>query len=62
MNTKLQAAKIAGSMGVDMIIANSKDIKVIHRLLSGKKIGTLFLASKDENFDLPLYVQQLHKG
>ena len=51
MNTKLQAAKIAGSTGVDMIIANSKDIKVIHRLLSGQKIGTLFLADPDENFD-----------
>lgn len=61
MNTKLQAAKIAGSMGVDMIIANSKDIKVIHRLLSGQKIGTLFLADPDENFDLPLYVQQMHR-
>ena len=61
MNTKLQAAKIAGSMGVDMIIANSRDIKVIHRLLSGKKIGTLFLANPDENFDLPLYVQQMHR-
>lgn len=61
MNTKLQAAKIAGSMGVDMIIANSKDIKVIHRLLSGQKIGTLFLADLDENFDLPLYVQQMHR-
>lgn len=63
MNTKLQAAKIAGSTGVDMIIANSKDIKVIHRLLSGQKIGTLFLADLDENFDLPLYVQQMaHQG
>lgn len=61
MNTRLQAAKIAGSMGVDMIIANSRDIKVIHRLLSGKKIGTLFLANPDENFDLPLYVQQMHR-
>ena len=61
MNTKLQAAKIAGSIGVDMIIANSRDIKVIHRLLSGKKIGTLFLANPDENFDLPLYVQQMHR-
>ena len=61
MNTKLQAAKIAGSMGVDMIIANSRDIKVIHRLLSGKKIGTLFLANPDENFALPLYVQQMHR-
>ena len=61
MNTKLQAAKIAGSTGVDMIIANSRDIKVIHRLLSGQKIGTLFLADPDENFDLPLYVQQMHR-
>lgn len=60
MTTKLQAAKIAGSTGVDMVIANSKDIKVIHRILDGQNIGTLFLAHKDERFDLPLYVQQLH--
>ena len=60
MTTKLQAAKIANSTGVDMVIANSKDIKVIHRILSGKNIGTLCLAHKDEEFDLPLYVQQMH--
>ncbi len=60
MTTKLQAAKIAGNTGVDMVIANSKDIKVIHRILSGQNIGTLFLARKDERFDLPLYVQQMH--
>ena len=60
MITKLQAAKIASSTGVDMVIANSKDIKVIHRILSGQNIGTLFLAHKDETFDLPLYVQQMH--
>lgn len=60
MNTKLQAAKIAGSMGVDMVIANSKDIKVIHRILAGQKIGTLFTANVNEGFDLPLYVQQMH--
>lgn len=62
MTTKLQAAKIANSMGVDMVIANSKDIKVIHRILSGQNIGTLFMAHKDERFDLPLYVQQMHKN
>lgn len=61
MNTKLQAAKIASSMGIDMVIANSKDIKVIHRILDGKNIGTLFLAHRNEEFDLPLYVQQMHK-
>lgn len=60
MTTKLQAAKIACSTGVDMVIANSKDIKVIHRILSGQNIGTLFLAHKDGAFDLPLYVQQMH--
>ncbi len=61
MTTKLQAAKIANSMGVDMVIANSEDIKVIHRILSGQNIGTLFLAHRDDAFDLPLYVQQMHK-
>lgn len=60
MSTKLQAAKIANSTGVDMIIANSKDVKVIHRILGGKAIGTLFRAKFDEGFDLPLYVQQMH--
>lgn len=60
MTTKLQAAKIASSTGVDMVIANSRDIKVIHRILSGQNIGTLFLAHRDDQFDLPLYVQQMH--
>ncbi len=62
MNTKLQAAKIAGSIGLDMVIANSKDIKVIHRIVDGQNIGTLFLAHKDDGFDLPLFVQQMHKA
>lgn len=60
MNTKLQAAQIAHSTGVDMVIANSRDIKVIHRILDGNNIGTLFLAKADADFDLPLYVQQMH--
>ena len=47
MNTKLQAARI------------SKDIKVIHRILDGQNIGTLFKAHKEDGFDLPLYVQQM---
>ena len=61
MNTKLQAARIAGSMGVDMVIANSSDIKVIHRIVDGKDIGTIFVSHTDETFDLPLFVQQMHK-
>ncbi|MCM1263854.1 MAG: glutamate 5-kinase [Butyrivibrio sp.] len=62
MNTKLQAAQIASSMGVDMVIANSSDVKNIHRILDGKNIGTLFVAKTDSNFDLPLYVQQMHRS
>lgn len=61
MNTKMVAAKIATSSDVDMIIANSKDIGILHRLLAGKKEGTLFLAHKDEDFNLPSFVDNLHK-
>lgn len=61
MNTKLIAAEIATKSDVDMIIANSKDIGVLHRILAGKKAGTLFVAHKDETFDLPSFVDNLHK-
>lgn len=61
MNTKMVAAQIATKSNVDMIIANSKDIGVLHRILAGKKEGTLFVAHKDEAFDLPLFVDGLHK-
>lgn len=61
MNTKLIAAKIATSAGADMIIANSEDIRIIHRIMDGRDIGTLFAANKDEDFYLKDYVQSLHK-
>ncbi len=61
MNTKMVAAKIATASGMDMVIANSKDIGVIHRIMEGEQVGTLFLANEDENFDLPVFVDHLHK-
>ena len=61
MSTKLIAAKIATSSGADMIIANSEDIGVLHRIMNGKTVGTLFAANKDEGFDLPGFVDNLHK-
>ena len=61
MNTKLQAAQIATVSGMDMVIANSSDIKVIHRIVDGADIGTIFKSRPDPGFDLPLYVQQMHK-
>lgn len=59
MNTKLAAARIATKSGADMIIANSADIGVLHRLLEGENEGTLFAARRDDNFDLPGFVNNL---
>ncbi len=52
MNTKLIAAKIATSMGADMVIANSADIRIIHRIMDGRNLGTLFCADRNDKFDL----------
>lgn len=61
MNTKMIAAKIATSCGADMVIANSKDIGVLHEILAGEKVGTIFRANKDEEFNLAEFVKNLHK-
>lgn len=61
MNTKMVAAKIATSIGADMVIANSKDMGVLHRIINGKNEGTLFVSHKDESFNLPEFVENLHK-
>lgn len=60
MNTKLIAAKISTNAGADMIIANSSDIRIIHRIMDGRDYGTIFKANKDEHFDLNEYVKNLH--
>ena len=56
METKLSAARIATRSGADMIIANAKDVHIIHRLMEGRDAGTLFLADKDENFFIGDYL------
>lgn len=61
MNTKMTAAKIATYSGVDMIIANSADIRIIHRIMDGRNYGTIFKACKKEAFDLPDFVDRLHQ-
>ncbi len=60
MNTKMIAAKIATNVGADMIIANSADIRIIHRIMDGRKIGTLFKAQKENDFNMVEYVKNLH--
>ena len=61
MNTKMIAAKIATSSGIDMVIANSCDLGAIHRIVSGGNVGTLFVANKNDEFDLPAFVEHIHK-
>lgn len=46
MTTKLNAAKIATSAGVNMVIANGSNPETIMDIINGKEIGTLFVAQK----------------
>lgn len=52
MATKLSAAKIATASGADMLIANGEDFHVIHRLINGAEIGTLFCGKQGREFYL----------
>ncbi len=60
MNTKMIAAHIATNSGADMIIANSSDIRIIHRIMDGRNIGTLFKAQENTDFNMVKYVKNLH--
>lgn len=60
MNTKMNAAKIATSAGADMIIANGSDMRILHRIMDGRTIGTLFKANLDDDFDMIEYINHIH--
>lgn len=57
MSTKLKAAKIATASGADMIIANGKDVGIIHQIINGDFTGTFFQKHKEESFDLHEYIK-----
>ncbi|PKM82823.1 MAG: glutamate 5-kinase [Firmicutes bacterium HGW-Firmicutes-13] len=42
MKTKLESAKIAVNSGVSMVIANGQRPGIIHDIINGEKVGTLF--------------------
>lgn len=44
--TKLEAAKVVLKAGIPMAIANGEDPRVIHDLLRGEPVGTLFVPPK----------------
>ena len=56
MFTKISAARIANDSGADMVIADSENLDVIYEIIAGEKIGTLFLAHKNEHFHLIDYL------
>jgi len=62
MGTKLIAANIATKSGADMVIANSQNLEVIHQIMEGECVGTLFKAHTDDAFDLKDFVMSLHKN
>lgn len=57
MATKLKAAQLAVNAGADMVIANGSDFHVIHKIMQGRKHGTLFLADPKEEFYLLDYIK-----
>ena len=58
MSTKLHAAQIATASGAEMIIANGRDMGVIHRIMGGEPIGTLFKSNRTEDFYLIDYLEE----
>ncbi len=60
MNTKLNAAKIATSSGADMIIANASDMRILHRIMDGRDVGTIFCAKEDISFDMIDFINHVN--
>jgi len=47
MATKLKAAQLATTAGIDMVIANGEDPEALYALLEGKHIGTRFVGRRN---------------
>lgn len=58
MSAKLHAATVAVNAGADMVIANGKDVSVIHKIMEGRYYGTLFESNRDERFDIAEYIDR----
>ena len=56
MATKLTAAKIATRSGADMIIANGKDVCILHHIFDDSFKGTIFKADKSETFRIEDFI------
>lgn len=48
MYTKLKAAKLAASHGIDTIVTNGKNPEVLYDIINGADVGTLFCGKKQD--------------
>jgi glutamate 5-kinase len=46
MNSKLQAARLVTDAGATLIVAEGKMPRVLHRIMDGEEVGTLFLPAE----------------
>ena len=46
MKTKIKAAQLATSQGIDTIITNGALPESLYKIINGKAIGTLFVGNK----------------
>ena len=58
MATKLVAAELATSAGADMVIANGKNMNVIHKIMDGQPYGTLFCSNEDGALELQEFLKE----
>ena len=58
MTTKLNAARIATYSGADMIIANGKEVGVLHQILEDDFVGTVFKADQKDDFFIADFIEE----
>ena len=59
MSTKLSAARIAMYAGCDMIIASGEDFHILHKIMRGDPLGTLFRQDPRDEFFLLDYLEKM---
>jgi glutamate 5-kinase len=52
MYTKIAAAQIASHAGAETAILESTDMEIIHNLINGEDVGTLFVSDTSKEFDI----------
>ena len=48
MKTKLEAAHIAMSSGIPIVLANGRDERIVERILKGEEVGSLFFPAREK--------------